>query len=217
MKTSFVVLITVFSCLHCESNSLKTKKKDDVLELIRKAGYSGEAHRVETDDGYLLKVHRVLPKVGKSGSAKKPVFLMHGISATAADFLVTGPNVALAYLLADNNYDVWLGNARGSKHSMRHTNYSSEERDFWNFSWHEIGFYDLAAMIDYMLTKTESSQANYVGHSQGSTSLLVLLSSKPQYNQKLKQVHLMAPSAFRKKTPRLKTIIQILEYLVSFF
>lgn len=217
MKINFLVFLTIISCLYCDSKLLQSKKKDDVLDLIERAGYEGEAHRVETDDGYLLKVHRIIPKVIECGSAKKPVFLMHGISATAADYLVTGRNVALAYLLADNGYDVWLGNARGSKHSMKHTNISSEAREFWNFSWHEIGYYDLATMIDYMLAETKSKQALYVGHSQGSTSLLVLLSSKPEYNEKLLQVHLMAPSAFRKKTPRIKTLTQILEYLVRIF
>lgn len=38
-----------------------------------------------------------------------------------------------------------------------------------------------------------SSQVYYVGHSQGTTTLLVLLSERPEYNDKIKVASLMAP------------------------
>jgi pimeloyl-ACP methyl ester carboxylesterase len=205
----FVLLLGVSGC-----NLKLLKRSDNIMELVTSAGYSGETHGVKTEDGYLLKVHRVLPKINGISTRKRPVFLMHGILATAADFLVTGPGIAMAFLLADNGYDVWLGNARGSQHCPKHQNFSSDSKEFWAFSWHEIGFYDLPAMIDYMLAETKAAQTFYVGHSQGTTSLLVLLSTRPEYNQKIAQAHLMAPSAFRKKLPRLKTITFGLEFLV---
>lgn len=171
---------------------------DDVLALIQRDGYTGEAHDVETEDGYILKIHRVLPR---SGSLKShPVFLMHGLFATSADFIITGPEVALAYLLADNGYDTWLGNNRGSKFSMN-ANESHDEREYWDFSWHEIGYYDLACMIDHVLLQTQAHQVFFVAHSQGATSLLVLLSIRPEYNEKIIQGHLMAPAVFLGHTP----------------
>lgn len=207
----FQVLAVIFVILFfCEAKLLS--KCDSVLELISSAGYEGEAHEVETEDGHFLRLHRVLPKV--SQRTKKPVFLMHGILATAADFLITGPKIALAYLLADSGYDVWLGNARGNKFSSTHRTYSSTSKEFWSFSWHEIGFYDLSAMIDYMLRETKAKKAFYAGHSQGTTAFLVLLSTRPEYNDKIIQAHLMAPSAFRKKLPRLRSILYSFEYLV---
>lgn len=109
---------------------------------------------------------------------------------------------------------VWFGNARGSRYSMKHKNFSSDSREFWTFSWHEIGYYDLPAMIDYVLRESKSPELFYAGHSQGTTSLLVLLSTRPEYNKKITEAHLMAPSAFRKKLPRLRTIIYGLEFLV---
>lgn len=108
MKTQLIiVLMTIFNFFNCDSKKLK--RSDNILDLISGAGYVGEAHRVITDDGYLLKVHRVLANPVETRTLRKPAFLMHGILATAADFLVTGPDIALAYLLADNGFDVWIG------------------------------------------------------------------------------------------------------------
>lgn len=99
------ILIVIVNLSGFSTKLLKPNRNDKVIELITDAGYEGEAHRVETEDGYLLKVHRLLPKTKDKQSERKPVFLMHGILATAADFLVTGPEIALAYLLADSGYD----------------------------------------------------------------------------------------------------------------
>lgn len=98
--------------------------------------------------------------------------------------------------MSDNGYDVWLGNARGNRHSMLHVSYNSESKDFWSFSWHEIGYYDLPAMFDYMLRITYRASAYFIGHSQGATNLLVLLTTRPEYNQKIIQGHLMATPAY---------------------
>jgi lysosomal acid lipase/cholesteryl ester hydrolase len=96
---------------------------------------------------------------------------------------------------------VWLGNSRGSDHSLQHKNLTSKSKEYWDFSWHEIGFYDVPAMIDCMLNETKTLRTFYVGHSQGTTSLLVMLSMRPEYNRKIIQAHLMAPAAFMKNLP----------------
>lgn len=84
-----------------------------------------------------------------------------------------------------------------------HKTLSSHSNDYWNFSFHEIGYYDVPAMIDHVLAATNSSQIFYVGHSQGSTSLMVLLSMRPEYNAKIIEAHLMAPAVFMTNMPHL--------------
>lgn len=187
---------------------------DDVLTLINAHGYKGESHLVTTEDGYILKIHRIPPRNARS--SRYPVFLMHGLLAASADFVITGPNVALAYYLADAGFDVFMGNARGNKHSSRHQTFHSDSKDFWSFGWHEIGYYDVPAMIDYVLKITKQAKTFYVGHSQGTTSLLVLLSRRPEYNSKIIQAHLMAVSAYRNALP--DSLDRVLEFqsLVSF-
>jgi len=70
------------------------------------------------------------------------------------------------------------------------------DEDFWRFSWHEIGTEDVAAFIDYILGTTNQSAVHYVGHSQGCTTLVVLLSMRPEYNQFVKTAILLGPPVF---------------------
>lgn len=71
------------------------------------------------------------------------------------------------YYLYDNGYDVWMGNARGNRYSRNHTSLNpNSDGQFWNFSWHEIGMYDLPAMINYVLEETNFEKLGYFGHSQ---------------------------------------------------
>lgn len=196
---NFFLVLLLYKIVLATSKSVE--KKDDFREFVMKSGYESEAHEVETEDGYLLTVHRILAKPQKRKFYKNPVFLMHGFVATSGDFIVTGKENALGFLLADNGYDVWLGNTRGNKYSTDHKNLSVDSTEFWNFSFHEIGFYDLPAMIDYMLNVTKTSQTFYVGHSQGSTVISVLLSTRPEYNDKIIQAHLLSPVVFMTNFP----------------
>lgn len=59
----------------------------------------------------------------------------------------------------------------------------------------EIGVYDIRTMIDHILNKTKQKKLSYVGHSQGTTSFLVLTSMLPSYNDKIVDAHLLAPVA----------------------
>lgn len=75
---------------------------------------------------------------GKSGdqAGKKPaVLLLHGLISSCEDFVVSGPERGLGFLLADNGFDVWLGNSRGNFHSRKHVRLDPDvdRRSFWNF------------------------------------------------------------------------------------
>jgi len=39
----------------------------------------------------------------------------------------------VAFLLADQGYDVWLGNVRGNSYCRSHVKLSPRNRDFWQF------------------------------------------------------------------------------------
>lgn len=134
-----------------------------------------------------------------NSSIRRPVvLLMHGLLSSSDCWVVRGLTDTLAYDLVDSGYDVWLGNARGNTYSGRHVNLTKDDPKFWRFSWHEIGMIDLPTTIDYILEKTQQTSLHYVGHSQGSTILFVLLSMRPEYNSKLKTAHMLAPVVYAK-------------------
>lgn len=64
------------------------------------------------------------------------------------------------------------------------------------YSWHEQGIYDLSASIDYALKETGAEKLYYAGHSMGTTAMWVLLSEKPEYNDKIELMNALAPVAY---------------------
>ncbi|XP_053678646.1 lipase 1-like [Anopheles nili] len=178
--------------------------RDLVIELIEGADYPIEKHVLTTSDGYILKLHRIpdpvqfrsteqaadpdeeqLLRFGPKKTFRGTVLLVPGLFSTAADFVVTGPENGLAFVLADAGYDVWLANVRGSRFSRKNIRLNVAQSEFWDFSFHEIGTIDLAATIDYIMRETNAPKIFFVGHNQGMTDLFVLLSSKPRYNRKI--------------------------------
>lgn len=91
-------------------------------------------------------------------------------------------------------------------------------------SWHEIGYYDLPAMIDYILEKTGHSELYFIGHSQGTTTFYVMLSERPEYNSKIKGMISLAPIAFlsNQRSPLFKylvhfnDILEVMQFYNSF-
>lgn len=167
-----------------------------VPKIIKRHGYPSETHIVDTEDGYLLEVHRIPHGKNTKQYRKFPVFLQHGFVASSADWIINGPSKALAYQLADNGFDVWLGNSRGNTYSRSHKSLSSDSEEFWNFSFHEMGIYDLPATIDFILERTNQSQLYYIGHSMGTCMFFVMCSMRPEYNYKIRAQISLAPVAY---------------------
>ena len=66
-----------------------------VEQLVHSRGFALEIHSVVTEDGYMLSIHRLVPK---SYSAKnytttrKPVIVQHGLFGASTDFLINSPH-----------------------------------------------------------------------------------------------------------------------------
>ncbi|XP_021094803.1 lipase member K [Heterocephalus glaber] len=143
----------------------------NISQIISYWGYPYEKYDTVTKDGYILGTYRI--PYGRRCPEKtvpKPiVYLQHGLIGSAIDWICNPPNNSLAFLLADNCYDVWLGNSRGNTWSRKHMNLSPKSSEFWAFSLDEMAKYDLPATIDLIIEKTGQEQLCYVGHSQGAT------------------------------------------------
>ncbi|RVE50819.1 hypothetical protein evm_004568 [Chilo suppressalis] len=181
-----------------EQIDLNTQSEDahlNITQLTAKYGYPFEEHSVTTEDGYIIKLHRI-PCGRNNETNNLTIFLMHGFVDSSDSWVLQGIDKALAYILADRGFDVWMGNARGNKHALRHTSLNTNQSEFWDFTWEEIGTYDLPAMIDYTLNVTEKENLYYIGYSQGTTSFYVMNSMKPEYNEKIKLMFALAPVAW---------------------
>ncbi|KAG2485847.1 hypothetical protein HYH03_015430 [Edaphochlamys debaryana] len=112
---------------------------------------------------------------GAGAGGRPVVFLQHGLLDSAAGFLVNGPGRSLAFLLADQGYDVWLGNVRGNTLSRTHMALEPADVRFWQWSYDEMAQYDLPAMLTYAACTSGVASLSYLGHSQGTTVILAAL------------------------------------------
>ncbi|KAH0949508.1 hypothetical protein HN011_007074, partial [Eciton burchellii] len=184
----------------------------DFIGLVEQYGYSAEEHNVTTKDGYNLVIHRISGSPSSKNKGKnKVVFIQHGILASSDSWVLFGPGKDLAFLLADQGYDVWIGNFRGNTYCRSHKEMTIYDHKFWQFSFHEMGMMDLPTMLDYVLNYTQEKSLNYIGYSMGTTTLFILLSMKPEYNAKLKVAICLAPVAlWVKMSPTFYEIINII-------
>ncbi|XP_037040292.1 lysosomal acid lipase/cholesteryl ester hydrolase-like [Bradysia coprophila] len=107
------------------------------IRIIKSEGYHAELHSVITDDAYILSVHRIRPP----HPTAKIVLIMHGLQVNSFSFVLPGNQRSLAFELANNGYDVWIGNARGTEFSKKHQSLHPNSAKFWDFSFHEIAAY----------------------------------------------------------------------------
>ena len=143
-----------------------------------------------------------IPASTNCHTIKNPVLLMHG-HLSCSDFAVLmGPQNGLAYNLVDECHPVYLGNARSNIYAQKHKTLSKNIIDFWNFSYYEIGYYDVAAMVQEILNNSNGTveTVDYVGHSQASAEILVLLAERPEFRNKIGSVVLLAPSVYMHHT-----------------
>ena len=64
---------------------------------------------------------------------------------------------------------MWVGNNRGTKFSLK----NSHQKHYWNFSFDHFVDYDQPVLINSVLQEAKAEKLIYIGHSQGSTQLLV--------------------------------------------
>ena len=60
-----------------------------------------------------------------------------------------------------------MGNYRGNTYSTQHINPSIDKKDYWSFSWDEMGEHDLPTMLAHMMEVTGQDRFYYIGHSMG--------------------------------------------------
>jgi len=160
-------------------------------QIIAQAGYNPETHIVTTEDGYMLTLHRI-PGDGPV------VFCQHGLEDSSATWVLAGPDHGgIGFRLAEQGYDVWLGNYRGNSYSRGHISLNADtDNEFWQFTWDEMAKYDLPAELNYVIEKTGKEKIYYIGHSMGTTTYMAMNSVDQTWADKVEVAVLMAPIAY---------------------
>ena len=186
--------------------------KDELLTkdpryYARSCGFDLETCDVETEDGFILRVHRVVdPERGENARTGFPVLIMHGLFQSSGSF-ITSEHRSMAFWLARHGgYQVYLGNNRGV-FDGGHREYSRYDPRFWAYDVRDLAQYDLPAMIDFVRQDTGYDRIAYIGHSQGSTIAFLALSRfmLPDLGRKLTYVAALAPAVY--SGPLTKTLM----------
>jgi len=106
------------------------------------------------------------------------------------------------FMLTDAGYDVWLANARGTSYSRGYTG-TITSSSYWDFTFHEIGKYDLPAFINYIKNITQQPSIYYVGHSLGTTELFVFATTRPEMQSSIRTSFALSPCVYIGQTTNL--------------
>jgi lysosomal acid lipase/cholesteryl ester hydrolase len=179
---------------------LQDEHKMTIEELIHSKEFPLEIHNVITEDGYVLRVYRIPGGKGETNYKEKqktPVLFQHGLLDSSDGWVCNTEERCLPYILANCGFDVWLTNTRGNKHCKSHVSLNPVSYEFWSFSFHEMGLYDIPAVLEH-ISKTNQSDEKiiYIGHSQGTCMMFAAMTQKIEYFQsKIRMFIALAPVA----------------------
>ena len=155
------------------SGFLRRRRQKDVFEMVKDLGYELEEHLVPTEDGFILGIQRIRetkgiftdadrklslpPSPAKSLSSisdsvnlkkKPPIMFISGCLLNAEVwFCHKIPENNLPIYLAEQGFDIWLLNRRGSKYSSRHLHKKPTEESYWDYCLDDSALYDLPSAI----------------------------------------------------------------------
>ena len=92
--------------------------------------YAWRSYGALTDDGYILRMFRILGSHNKRKRERKypqekgPLLLIHGFSTDSITWMAKSDQEALTIgsQLFEEGYDVWFANMRGTRRSRKHIN-----------------------------------------------------------------------------------------------
>ncbi|KAJ6873861.1 triacylglycerol lipase 2-like isoform X2 [Populus alba x Populus x berolinensis] len=186
----------VYSFNSQNSTSVSSLNANDGIckSVVEPLGYACQEHTVTTKDGYILSLQRMPSGLSGQAADKPPVLLQHGLIVDGVTWLMSLPDESLAFILADNGYDVWISNGRGTRFSRGHASIDPYNSAYWDWTWDELAAYDLPATFQYVHDQT-GQNLHYVGHSQGTLIALAAFSQGKLLNM-LRSAVLLCPIAY---------------------
>ncbi|XP_060532070.1 lipase member J-like isoform X2 [Cylas formicarius] len=163
----------------------------DVSGIARTWGFKTENYSLILDDGYIITVFRVYNEITQN----TPIVLGHGSLTNPLSWVFAGNN-SLPYVLGNRGYDVWMVSFRGTAYSKGHVSLSPTDHKYWQFTFHQMGIYDVKSTLD-LVHNTTNKKAIYIGYSMGTTNSYVYCSMLPDHcKQRLLGVISYAPVGY---------------------
>ena len=139
-------------------------------------GYSWDAHKIRTEDGFILTTFHITGKKDHDIATDPnlaPIIIMNGTECDAESWVnvdpddppVIGENDPLPLRLFDDGFDIWLASNRGTKYFQEHETLDINTEKFWDFTWVEMGKYDDISNIKYVKEFTKAPKVSYIGAS----------------------------------------------------
>ena len=102
-------------------------------------------------------------------------------------------NMALPLKLYQDGFDVWFPVARGQPGSRAHNEYTIRDKEFWDWSWYELGIYETKAYFDFIYNETKRP-ISYIGFSQGTSQMYVAIAEEYEFmKSRTNKVALFSP------------------------
>ena len=70
----------------------------------------------------------------------------------------------------DEGFDVWIISTRGTTYSNEHEFLDPQSREYWSFSFSEIGSQDIKAAVDVIYNDNGQRKIYLIGQSNGTTA-----------------------------------------------
>lgn len=87
----------------------------DTVDLCAIHGYAVEEHFIRTSDGYLLCLHRIMPKLRakQPSNSRPPILFVHGLMMNSEVWVTNMKKENnLPLVMCDEGYDVWVRNLK---------------------------------------------------------------------------------------------------------
>jgi len=184
-----------------EAQGVDPDNNRGTVELAQARGYTVQAHHVITADNYGLILHRLVSKAPANG---KVVVLQHGLMDTSATWVLNEKTNSLGYILSDAGFDVWLANSRGNRYTA-----ALDANKAWTFSFDEMAYYDIPAVVTYITGKTGAKKLSWVAHSQG-CAISFAAFAKPGFSALIERFVALAPVTYLKtqSSPLMKIMVK---------
>lgn len=200
----------------------------DTHRLIERAGFSYENYYALADDGYITQLIRIVNPLADHNYLKRPpIIIQHGQTANSRNFVMqsnkqhhpmpwppnaddkphkASSNRSLAFMLANNGYDVWLSSTRGvdgnnngyiqmapmlAINNNRNSNKNmttgeddlllrrTQNRGYWSFTLDDQIAHEMPSQVATVLNVTGAPKVSLFGYSNTALTTFAMLSIRP--------------------------------------